>query len=64
MSKMGELVFDIETALIEQNGSFEEIARDLKIPVEWVIDAAERMGLIEPNHRYKVALNAVGESPQ
>lgn len=40
MSKMGELVMDIEH-LLEQGLSFAQVARELEIPVNFVVDAAE-----------------------
>ena len=45
MSKMNELVMDIEEQL-EQGKSFAQVARDLEIPVHFVIEAAE---IIEQN---------------
>jgi predicted RNase H-like HicB family nuclease len=40
MSKMSELVLDIEAGL-EQGKSFAEVARELEIPIHFVIEAAE-----------------------
>ncbi len=45
MSKMSELVIGIED-LLEQGMSFAEVARNLEIPVHFVVEAAE---LIEQN---------------
>lgn len=45
MSKMSELVLDIE-ARLEQGKSFVQVARELKIPVHFVVEAAE---IIEQN---------------
>ena len=40
MSKMSELVMDIEH-LLRQDKSFAEIARELEIPINFVVEAAE-----------------------
>lgn len=40
MSKMSNLVLDIEDRL-EQGKSFAQVARDLEIPVRFVVEAAE-----------------------
>lgn len=40
MSKMNELVLDIEEQL-EQGKSFAEVARELEIPIHFVVEAAE-----------------------
>jgi hypothetical protein len=40
MSKMGELAMDIE-CLLNQGKSFAQIAQELEIPVQFVVDAAE-----------------------
>ena len=40
MSKMGELVMDIEH-LLEQGLSFAQVARELEIPVNFVVDATK-----------------------
>ena len=40
MSKMNELVMDIEERL-EQGKSFAEVARELEIPIHFVVEAAE-----------------------
>lgn len=45
MSKMSELVMDIED-MLEQGKSFAQVARDLEIPVHFVVEAAE---IIEQN---------------
>lgn len=45
MSKMSDLVLDIEY-LLEEGKSFAQVARDLEIPVHFVVEAAE---LIEQN---------------
>jgi type II secretory pathway component PulF len=45
MSKMSELVIDIED-MLEQGKSFAQVARDLEIPIHFVVEAAE---LIEQN---------------
>lgn len=45
MSKMSELVLDIE-ARLEQGKSFVQVARELEIPVHFVVEAAE---IIEQN---------------
>jgi hypothetical protein len=40
MSKMSELVMDIEERL-EQGKSFVQVARELEIPMHFVVEAAE-----------------------
>jgi 1,2-phenylacetyl-CoA epoxidase catalytic subunit len=40
MSKMNELVLDIEEQL-EQGKSFAQVSRDLEIPIHFVVEAAE-----------------------
>lgn len=40
MSKMSDLVLDIE-ARLEQGKSFAQVARELEIPVHFVVEAAE-----------------------
>lgn len=40
MSKINDLVMDIEDCL-EQGKSFAEVARELEIPIHFVIEAAE-----------------------
>jgi type II secretory pathway component PulF len=45
MSKMNELVMDIEERL-EQGKSFVQVARELEIPMHFVVEAAE---IIEQN---------------
>ena len=40
MSKMRDLVLDIEY-LLEQGKSFAQVARELEIPVHFVVEAAE-----------------------
>ncbi len=45
MSKMNELVMDIEERL-EQGKSFAQVARELGIPMNFVVEAAE---IIEQN---------------
>lgn len=40
MSKMNDLVLDIED-LLEQGKSFAQVARELEIPVHFVVEAAE-----------------------
>jgi hypothetical protein len=40
MSKMSDLVLDIEY-LLEQGKSFAQVARELEIPVHFVVEAAE-----------------------
>lgn len=40
MSKMSDLVLDIEY-LLEEGKSFAEVARELEIPVHFVVEAAE-----------------------
>ncbi len=45
MSKMSDLVLDIE-ARLEQGKSFVQVARELEIPVHFVVEAAE---IIEQN---------------
>ncbi len=40
MSKMSELVLDIEY-LLEEGKSFAQVARELEIPVSFVVEAAE-----------------------
>lgn len=40
MSKIADLVIDIED-MLEQGKSFVQIARDLEIPVHFVVEAAE-----------------------
>ena len=45
MSKMNELVMDIEECL-EQGKSFAQVARELEIPIHFVVEAAE---IIEQN---------------
>lgn len=40
MSKMNDLVLEIEDQL-EQGKSFAQVARDLEIPVHFVVEAAE-----------------------
>ena len=45
MSKMNDLVLDIED-LLEQGKSFAQVARELEIPVHFVVEAAE---IIEQN---------------
>jgi len=42
MGKMKELVMDIEE-LLALGHSYETIARQLDIPVDWVVDTADRM---------------------
>ena len=42
MSKMNDLVLDIED-LLEQGKSFAQVARELEIPVSFVVDASEIM---------------------
>lgn len=41
MSKMSELVFDIQDLLVNSDLSFEEIAAKLEVPTQWVLDAEE-----------------------
>jgi hypothetical protein len=43
MSKMGELVLDIQMALEEGNLSFREIAYRFEVPYDWVVTIAEEM---------------------
>jgi hypothetical protein len=43
MSKMGELVYDIQMALKEGNLSFREIAYRFEVPYDWVVTIAEEM---------------------
>jgi hypothetical protein len=45
MSKMNDLIMDIED-MLEQGKSFAQVARDLEIPMHFVVEAAE---LIEQN---------------
>jgi hypothetical protein len=45
MSKMSNLVLDIED-MLEQGKSFAQVARELEIPVHFVVEAAE---IIEQN---------------
>ena len=45
MSRMNDLVIDIEE-LLERGKSFAQVARELEIPVHFVVEAAE---LIEQN---------------
>ena len=45
MSKMNDLVLDIED-LLEQGKSFAQVARELEIPIHFVVEAAE---IIEQN---------------
>ncbi len=45
VSKMSDLVLDIE-ARLEQGKSFVQVARELEIPVHFVVEAAE---IIEQN---------------
>lgn len=45
MSKMSDLVLDIEY-LLEEGKSFVQVARELEIPVSFVVEAAE---IIEQN---------------
>jgi len=45
MSKMNDLVLDIES-MLEQGKSFADIARTLEIPMHFVVEAAE---IIEQN---------------
>ena len=40
MSKMNDLVMDIED-LLERGKSFAQVARELEIPVHFVVEAAE-----------------------
>ena len=40
MSKMSNLVLDIEE-MLEQGKSFAQVARELEIPVHFVVEAAE-----------------------
>jgi hypothetical protein len=40
VSKMSNLVLDIEE-MLEQGKSFAQVARDLEIPVHFVVEAAE-----------------------
>jgi len=40
MSKMSDLVLDIEY-LLEEGKSFAEVARELEIPINFVVEAAE-----------------------
>lgn len=47
MSKMSDLVLDIEY-LLEEGKSFAEVARELEIPVHFVVEAAE---LIEESQK-------------
>lgn len=42
MGKMKDLVMDIE-AMLDLGHSYETIARQLDIPVQWVVDTADRM---------------------
>lgn len=43
MSKMGELVFDIQEAISEGYLSFREIAYRFEVPYDWVVTIAEEM---------------------
>jgi hypothetical protein len=45
MGKMNELALDIEN-MLEQGKSFAQVARELEIPVHFVVEAAE---IIEQN---------------
>ena len=47
MSKVNDMVLDIEY-LLEKGKSFAEVARELEIPVNFVIEAAE---VIEEMHK-------------
>lgn len=47
MSKMSNLVLDIED-MLEQGKSFAQVARELEIPVHFVVEAAE---IIEQNQQ-------------
>ena len=47
MSKMSNLVLDIED-MLEQGKSFAQVARELDIPVHFVVEAAE---IIEQNQQ-------------
>jgi hypothetical protein len=40
MGKMNELIMDIED-MLEQGKSFAQVARDLEIPMHFVVEAAE-----------------------
>lgn len=40
MSKMNDLIMDIED-MLEQGKSFAQVARDLEIPMHFVVEAAE-----------------------
>jgi hypothetical protein len=42
MSKIGELMLDIQTELLREELSFEEIARMFNVPVAWVAEAADQ----------------------
>jgi hypothetical protein len=46
MSKMRDLVLDIEY-LLEQGKSFAQVARELEIPVHFVVEAAELVEQIQ-----------------
>lgn len=43
MSRMSELMLDIEDRIEEGVLSFEEIAKELNIPLDWVNAAAEQL---------------------
>lgn len=47
MSAVSELIMDIEY-LLEQGRSFQQVARELEIPMHFVVEAAE---LIEQNQQ-------------
>lgn len=43
MSRMGNIIQDIEDRLINSNDSYETIAQKWGVTVEWVVDIAHRL---------------------
>ena len=48
MSKMSDLVLDIEY-LLEEGKSFAQVARELEIPIHFVVEAAELIEQTQPD---------------
>ena len=44
MSRMSDLVFDLQEAIRDGYLSFHEIARRFEVPYDWVLSVAEEMG--------------------
>jgi hypothetical protein len=47
MSKMSDLILDLQEAIAEGYLGFADIARKFEVPLSWVVEAAEMMGEYE-----------------